>query len=50
MALVVEEYEPPDPVHVGLFCANRVVLFADYFADLVEKSHRGAPFFEFYFP
>ena len=42
MALVVKKYESPDPLHIGLFCANRVVFFADYFADLVEKSH-GVP-------
>jgi len=42
MALVVEEYKSPDPLKVGLFCANRVVFFADYFANLVEKSH-GVP-------
>jgi len=42
VALVVEEYEPPDPLDVGLFCTNGVVLFADYFADQVGKSH-GVP-------
>ena len=42
MALVVIEDKSPDPLKVGLFCANGVVFFADYFADLVEKSH-GVP-------
>ena len=42
MALVVKEYKSPDPLKVGLFCANGVVFFADYFADSVEKSH-GVP-------
>jgi hypothetical protein len=42
VAFVVKEYKSPDPLKVGLFCANGVVFFADYFADLVEKSH-GVP-------
>jgi hypothetical protein len=42
MTLIVKEYKSPDPLNIGLFCANRVVFFADYFADLVEKSH-GVP-------
>jgi hypothetical protein len=42
MALFVKEYESPDPLKVGLLSANRVMFFADYFADLVEKSH-GVP-------
>jgi hypothetical protein len=42
MSLVAKEYESPDQLNPGLFCTNRVVLFADYFGGLVEKSHRGA--------
>ena len=42
MALVVKEYKSSDPLNIVLFRANRVVFFADYFADLIEKSH-GVP-------
>ena len=42
MAFTMEEYESSNPLNIGLFRANRVVFFADYFADLVEKSH-GVP-------
>jgi hypothetical protein len=42
MALVMKEYKSPDPLKIGLLCANGVVFLADYFADLVEKSH-GVP-------
>jgi hypothetical protein len=44
MAPPMEDYESPYPLKLGLFSADGVMFSSDYITDLVEKSHRGAPF------